>query len=135
MRKAPLLPLILCAALSGCDPLIEPQPVPVSLTTARLTGPMLPVVIMAGRDTIRINGSIGVNEPCYDFSASAATQRDTLMVTLFATRRSGFCSQVLAAFSYDLSIGPVSPGASVLRLVYDRRGPPTYRETVLQQDL
>src|SRR2546422_5427770 len=76
MRKTPLLPLILCAALSGCDPLIEPQPVPVSLTTARLTGPMLPVVIMAGRDTIRINGSIGVNEPCYDFSASAATRSE-----------------------------------------------------------
>lgn len=74
-----------------------------------------------------------MNEPCFDFASRARTRNDTLLVDLIATRRSGFCQQYIATFSYTLIVSSVESTVVALRLDYDRQGTPTYRETVLEQ--
>jgi len=106
-----------------------------SITAVPLIGPAPDPSITRSGSSVRISWWIGTNEPCYEFAATAAASRDTLVVTVAATRREGMCLQVLAAFSYTVTVSGVTPATRALRLVYDRRGPPTYVETALEQSL
>jgi hypothetical protein len=98
--------------------------------TSRIFTVPTPPAITTAPDTLRITGGITTNEPCYDFSA-AATQRDTIFVTLIAQRRTGFCQQVLAAFSYTIIVTGVQPGNFPLRLIHNWRAQYSVLETAL----
>lgn len=118
----------------SCTSPTEPVRLPVSLQTARLySGPLPPVSVSTAHDTVRISGAITMNVPCYAFDATAWWQRDTLLVTLAARGTSDICTQVLAAFSYTITVAGVGAGSLPIRLVYDRYGLPQYLEVALEQ--
>ena len=120
----------------SCSSTTEPALLPavLNISNVTFTGPPPPALAVATMpDSVRIVGGIVMNEPCYDFTAHATTRSDTLLVDLIATRRSGPCQQYIATFSYTLTVSSVDSTVVALRLVYDRQGTPTYRETVLEQ--
>ena len=106
-----------------------------SITTVPLYSSLPALSVDRSADTLRISWWIGTNEPCYDFAAAAAARHDTLVVTVEANRRDGFCEQVGADFSYTVTVIGVSSAQHALRVMYDRHGPPTYVETALEQPL
>lgn len=137
-RPAFLFLLVLSASAacgSPAAPVNPPAtPLPATVQVARLRGTPSPSLnVRTAPDSVQITGWILMNEPCYDFSATAEQNVDTIVTTLVATRRQQFCQQVLTAFSYTLTVTGVLPGAYQLQLIYDRRGFPTYRKTVLTQ--
>jgi len=134
-RQDFILPLLLGATVS-CGSPTEPSLLPTNLqiTNVTFTGPPAPPLSVAtAPDTVRIAGGIQMNEPCYDFEARAVTRGDTLVVDLLATRRTTACQQYIASFSFVLTVTGVDSGLTAVRLDYVRRGPPTYRQTVLEQ--
>lgn len=119
---------------AGCRSPTEPVRLPVSLQTTRLySGPLPPVSVSTAHDTVRIRGAITMNVPCYSFQATAWWERDTLLVTLRARETSEICTQVLAAFSYTITVVGVGAGSVPIRLLYDRYGMPQYVEVALEQ--
>ncbi len=130
----PILASVILAAVVACDAPTAPS-FNASIMVAPLVGPIPSPVVARSDDSVRVDWWIGTNEPCYEFGAEATSSRDTLIVTVIANRREGICIQVLAAFSYSITVTGVSPALHALRLVYDRRGPPTFVETALEQPL
>jgi len=55
------------------------------------------------------------------------------VVTLVATVSGEICIQVVAAFSYAITVSGVRSGLLPVRLVYDRYGLPEYTEIALEQ--
>jgi len=119
---------------AACDPPTAP-PFEASIAAAPLNGPAPEPVVTRLADTVRVSWWIGTNEPCYEFGAAAEASQDTLVVTVVASRLDGFCIQVLAAFAYTVTVTGVGPTLNALRLIYDRHGPPTFVETVLEAAL
>lgn len=131
-RMAWIIVLLSLIAVTACDGALEPGGPHVEITVERTGGPDITPQVATEPGLVRITATIGVNEPCYDFSAAAEIEGDTLVATVMASRRDGFCLQVLALFGYELTITEVPRGSYQLRLVYDRQGPPTFVETVLE---
>jgi hypothetical protein len=128
-----VLPLAL-GATAGCSTPTQPIQLPVSLQTTRIYGSVLPPVsITTAPDTVRITGAIIMNVPCYSFAAAASWRGDTLLVTLAARGKGEACLQVVAAFSYVLTVTSVPSGPVPVRLVYDRYGVPQYLEVAAEQ--
>jgi hypothetical protein len=126
---------LVLALVVGCSGATSPAQLPTSLHTAQISGATPPLVITTSPNTLRIQWWIRVNEPCYEFSASAQAPGDSLVVTLTAMRGTGFCDQLPTGYAYDLAISRVRSGQVSLSLIYDRHGPPTYRETVIDTTL
>lgn len=131
MKTTHVGPLAVLAMLSCGSPTAPSFPTSVQMSAA--IGPAPPVAITISNDTLRFTGRIGVNEPCYDFRAGAKSHAGALVVVLYARRKTGHCQQVLVAFDYTLLVSGVPSGSQRIRLVYDRHGPPTYTEAVLEQ--
>ena len=128
-----VVPLALGTA-AGCSSPTGPIQLPVSLQTTRIYGSVLPpVLITTAPDTVRITGAIIMHVPCYSFAAAASWRGDTLLVTLAARVKDKICLQVVAAFSYVLTVTSVRSGPVPVRLVYDRYGVPKYLEVAAEQ--
>ena len=121
-------------ALAACGTPTAPR-FNTSITTVPVGSALPALSVTRSADTVRVSWWIGTNEPCYDIGASATASRDTLVITVAANRREGFCEQVGAAFGYTVTVTGVRSAQDALRLVYDRHGPPTYVETALEQPL
>ena len=134
-RAAALASALVVATLAGCrSPTEPPVLLPVSLQVTRLySGPLPPVSVSTARDSVRISGTITMHVPCYSFGAKAWWQQDTLLVTLRARGTSEICTQVLAAFSYAITVVGVRGGLVPIRLLYDRYGMPQYVEVAFEQ--
>lgn len=133
-RAVALASALVVGALAGCSSPTEPVHLPVSLQVTRLySGPLPPVSVSTARDSVRISGTITMNVPCYSFDATAWWQQDTLLVTLRAREASALCIQVLAAFSYTITVVGVRRGLVPIRLLHDRYGMPQYVEVALEQ--
>jgi hypothetical protein len=119
--------LLLSVLAQGCDG-TGPDPLTVDVRAERSFGLPVPLSFVSRAPRLTLAGTIDVNEPCYDFDASLTTLRDMLVVRLRAERRPTPCTLDPARYSYTLTIDGLEPGTQALRVVYDRRGPPTYTE-------
>ena len=124
------LTFAILAAACGDGP--GPSELSIALNTERTRGLPIPLSFIGQVPVLTISGTIDVNEPCYNFSASLGGARDTLIVWLRADRRDGHCPQELARFKYTLTISGLDVGVQPLRLMYDRRGYPTFTEVAFQ---
>ena len=122
--RLPMLVLVVLAA--GCDDGTAPSRPTTELTIAPTPGLPMPLTFIGRAPELTISGTIDVNEPCYDFSASLGEARNTLVVRLRADRGDGYCPQEPARFAYTLTISGLERGVQPLRVVYDYRGPPTF---------
>jgi hypothetical protein len=127
-----LILLLLGVVVAGCDDGSGPSRPTVELSAARTWGLPVPLSFIGRAPQLTIAGTIDVNEPCYDFSASLEGARDTLVVRLHANRREGHCQQELARFAYRLTISGLKGGVQPLRVVYDHTGPPTFVEVAFE---
>jgi hypothetical protein len=125
-----MLALIILA--TGCGDGSGPNRPTIELSTARMWGLPVPLSFVAQAPELIVSGTIDVNEPCYDFSASLGGVRDTLIAWLRAVRRDGHCPQELARFSYTLTISGLEHGVQPLRVMYDYRGPPTFVQVAFE---
>ena len=126
-----VVPLLL-GAIVACSSVTDPHALPATVETTRIFTLLPPPAVTAVPDTLRITGAIGLNEPCYRFSASAF-QRDTVVVILIAQRRPGICTQNLAAFSYTITVTGAQPGTFPFRLIHELRAEFSVQETALEQ--
>jgi hypothetical protein len=129
MNRGAFFFLTLLAA--GCSSPTAPHGLPTSVRATPIAGAPPPLTISTSASVLRIQWWILMNEPCYDFTASTGARADSLVVTLTAVRRPGFCQQVVTPFAYTLVVLGAPSGPVPLSLIYDRHGYPTFRETVL----
>jgi hypothetical protein len=126
------LMLLLALGAIGCSDGSGPSRPTVELSAARTWGLPVPLSFIARAPQLAIAGTIDVNEPCYDFTASLEGARETLVVRLLAARRENHCPQELARFAYTVTITGLKRGVQPLRIVYDRKGPPTFVEVAFE---
>jgi hypothetical protein len=108
--------------LAACDSPTAPRLLPATVIANYVATPGAGIppstaASVAG-DTVVVTGRITVGAPCYEFSATASPRRDSLVVTLIATRIADICTANVAAFSYVITVGEVPTGTWQLRLVY-----------------
>lgn len=127
-----VLNLALIILATGCGDSSGPSRPTIELSTAQTWGLPMPLSLVAQAPDLIVSGTIDVNEPCYDFSASLGAVRDTLIAWLRADRRDGHCPQELARFAYTLTISGLEHGVQPLRVVYDYRGPPTFVQVAFE---
>lgn len=120
-------------AVVACHSPTAPTALPTAITAQRTFQPPRSVSVLPTREALSVTGTVTVNEPCYNFTATTLLLADTLQVTVHAQRRRNVpCQQVLAAFDYEASVKSVPSAAYTLRLIYDRVGPPTFTEVAFQ---
>jgi hypothetical protein len=112
-----------CVALSSCDSPTAPRALPTSIAMSPGSGPPPALSASVAGNTVVVTGTIGVNVPCYEFTADASPQQDALVVTLHATPVGELCTQNTATIGYTITIRDVPTGTWNLRLIYDYRGP------------
>ena len=129
MRCTAVVVALFVLACDGSDP---SQDLTIATSVTRTSGLPSPPVFRAAAPQLVIQGTIDLNEPCYEFAGSLDEAGDTLVALLHATRQSGPCPQEPARFDYTLTIIGLEPGVQPLRLVYDRVGPPTFVEVAFE---
>ena len=112
-----------CVAVSSCDSPTAPRSLPTSIAMSSGSGPPPALSVSVAGNTLVVTGVIGVNVPCYEFTASASSQQNVLVVTLRATPIEQVCTTNTAAFGYAITVREVPPGSWQLHLLYDYRGP------------
>ena len=127
-----LLGHILAVCTVACASAVEPVELSVQMSVSRVLGGTPPRSVTTVAGGVDITGYIDVNEPCYDFTASAVRDRDAITVTVSARRRPGFCTQDLARFAYQIAVRSVPAGSYRLTVVHDHVGPPTFRASVFE---
>ena len=106
-------------ALAACNLPTAPRLLPATVVVTPGSGTPPSIAASVAGDTVVVTGWIGVNVPCFEFSATASPRRDSLVVTLIATRVGGVCTQNTAVVSYVITVREVPAGTWQLHSVYD----------------
>jgi hypothetical protein len=123
MTTRPFALLVLTSiSLAACDSPTAPGMLPATVVTtfaALGSGTPPSTAASVAGDAVVVTGRISMGAPCYEFSATASPRRDSLVVTLRATRVGDICTANVVAVNYVITVGEVPTGTWQLHVVYD----------------
>lgn len=136
-----------CVLLTGCESLLEPQPV-MDPSFERVAPPLEfdawliqpgaeppPLSVRGETGRIDASGALGTPVPCYELHATAALHGKDLTLEVVATEQPVVCVQVVANWGYEASIRSLEPGTYNVRVIHVHAAAEERGETVLEQEV
>jgi hypothetical protein len=81
-----------------------------------------PQTASGGTGAISFTGSLTTSTPCVDVSATHATRRGTITVTVSAVSNGNICTQVITNNNYTGSISGLAPGTYTFNVLHSAGG-------------